>query len=141
VINYQSPIQKLSGSIPDYSQLHVFGCACWPNLTPYNTWKVAFRSHRCVFLAYSNLHKGYKCLDVASGCVYISRDVDFNETIFPFLELNPNAGAQLRYDITLIHPTLIPHSPTETVVENNINNLHNPVENHVEFNDEEGISS
>jgi hypothetical protein len=29
--------------------LCVFGCACWPNLRPYNTRKLAFQSKRCAF--------------------------------------------------------------------------------------------
>jgi hypothetical protein len=77
VIEYQTPLQKLSGATPDYSTLRVFGCVCWPNLRPYNTRKLAFRSTRCVFMGYSNLHKGYKCLDVGNGRIYISRDVIF----------------------------------------------------------------
>jgi hypothetical protein len=37
-----------------------------------------------VFLDYINLYKGYKCLDISSGRVYISRDVIFDESQFPF---------------------------------------------------------
>jgi hypothetical protein len=48
VIDHQTPIQKLTGASPNYSHLHVFRCACWPNLRPYNTRKPAFRSTRCV---------------------------------------------------------------------------------------------
>jgi hypothetical protein len=52
------------------------------------------------------MHKGFKYLDVASGRVYISCDVVFNETVFPFAKLNPNAGARLRSDILLLHTNL-----------------------------------
>ena len=64
--------------------MRVFDCACWPNLRPYNSHKLQPRSIQCVFLGYSLLHKGYKCLHLPSGHVYISRDVLFNEDIFPF---------------------------------------------------------
>jgi histone deacetylase 1/2 len=30
------------------------------------------------------MHKGYKCLDKSTGRIYISRDVVFDETVFPF---------------------------------------------------------
>ena len=96
VINFSTPLERLFGQKPDYSSLWTFGCAYWPNLRPYNAHKLQFHSKRCVFLGYSNLHKGYKCLDVASGRVYISRDVTFDETVFPFAEMHPNAGACLR---------------------------------------------
>jgi hypothetical protein len=40
-----------------------------------------------VFLGYSPLHKGYKCLHVPSNRTYISRDVIFDELVFPFSNL------------------------------------------------------
>jgi hypothetical protein len=43
---------------------------------------------------------------VANGCVCISRDVIFDENNFPFSELHPNARAQLRAEILLLHPML-----------------------------------
>jgi len=86
VINYETPLERLFQQKPDYSSLRVFGCACWPNLRPYNTHKFQFRSKQCVFLGYSPLHKGFKCLDPSTGRVYISRDVTFDENVF--LSLN-----------------------------------------------------
>jgi hypothetical protein len=84
----------------------VFGCPCWPHIRPYNTCKLEFRSKRCVFLGYSSCHKGYKCLDVATGQVYICRDVVFDENIFPFSKLHSNARAQLCAKILLLPPSL-----------------------------------
>jgi hypothetical protein len=55
------------------------------------------------------MHKGYKCLEVSTGRVYISRDVTFDEEVFPFFELNPNVGARLRSDVAPLHPILFRH--------------------------------
>lgn len=101
VIDNDTPYFRLYGQHPDYTLLRTFGCACWPHLRPYNTRKLAFRSKQCVFLGYSNQHKGFKCLDPKEGRVYISRDVVFDENVFPFASLHPNAGARLRAEILL----------------------------------------
>ncbi|KAG8490820.1 hypothetical protein CXB51_013997 [Gossypium anomalum] len=78
-----SPYEKLFQVSPDYSYLRTFGCMCFPNLRPYNTHKLQFRSTPCTFLGYSPCHKGYCCQDV-NGHVYVSRHVTFNEVVFPF---------------------------------------------------------
>jgi transposase InsO family protein len=88
VIDNTSPLERLFQKSPNYSWLRVFGYACWPNLRPYQTQKLSFRSKQCVFISYSSLHKGYKCLDPDSSRVYISRDVIFDEHVFPFAHLS-----------------------------------------------------
>lgn len=86
VISNIAPITRLLNKNPDYSFLRTFGCACWPSPRKYNHHKLEFWSKLCVFLGYSSLHKGYKCLDQKSGCIYISRDVIFDESLFPFAQ-------------------------------------------------------
>jgi hypothetical protein len=49
------------------------------------------RSIKCVFLGYSSQHKGYRCLDPTISRVYISRHVIFNETIFPYKQLQAHS--------------------------------------------------
>ena len=89
-IDMKTPLERLLNETPDYTFFKVFGCACWPHLQPYNNHKLEFRSKKCVFLGYSSLHKGYKCLHVPSNRVYISRDVIFDENVFPFFNM-PNS--------------------------------------------------
>jgi histone deacetylase 1/2 len=105
-IQNDMPYECLLSDKPDYSFLRIFGCAYWPNIRPYNTKKVQFCSKRCVFLGYSNSHKGLKCLDPSEGRVYISRDIVFDENVFPFSVLHPNAGARLRAEILLLPESL-----------------------------------
>jgi hypothetical protein len=122
VINYSTPTELLLREKPDYKSLRIFGCACWPNLQPYNTRKLAFRSTRCVFLGYSSLHKGFKCLEPSTGRVYISHDVVFDENVFPFSELHPNVGARLRQEILLLPHHLV--NPGDASPESGVTNLH-----------------
>jgi hypothetical protein len=56
------------------------------------------------------LHKGFKCLDVTTGRIYISCDVTFDEEVFPFSKLHLNAGAKLRSEVHLL-PDLFPVQP------------------------------
>jgi len=114
VIQFVTPLERLFGQKPDYSSLRIFGCACWPNLRPYNRHKLQFRSKQCVFLGFSNLHKGFKCLDIPSGRVYVSRDVIFDETIFPFSKLHQNAGARLCSEISLLPNPITNHGGEQT---------------------------
>jgi hypothetical protein len=46
--------------------------------------------------------------DPSEGRVYISYDIVFDEHVFPFSTLHPNVGAQLRSEITLLPPSLLP---------------------------------
>jgi transposase InsO family protein len=84
VFGYETPLERLFKQKSDYKYLRVFGCACWPNIQPYNNHKLQFRSQRYVFLGFNSFHKGFKCFDPKSGCVYISRDVTFDEITFLF---------------------------------------------------------
>jgi hypothetical protein len=95
-----TPFFALHGTQPSYTHLRVFGCACYPNLSSAAPHKLSPRSSLCVFLGYSLDHKGYRCLDLHSNRIIVSRHVVFNETLFPFSEMstspqNPNTLAFL----------------------------------------------
>ena len=55
-------------------------------------------------MGYNLNHKGYKCLD-SNGKLYISRDVIFDETTFPFAQTD-----QSSYSIQVpLHCPILPH--------------------------------
>ena len=86
VLHHSSPFQQLYAKPPDYTFLRPFGCVCFPLLRPYLRHKLDFRSEKCVFIGYSDQHRGYKCL-AKSSKVYLSRHVVFDEFFFPYLHL------------------------------------------------------
>jgi hypothetical protein len=92
LLSYDMPLHVLIGASVDYTSFCVFGCACWPNFRPYNSHKPMLQSTKCVLLGYNNLHKGFKCLDVSKGHIYISRDVIFDESSFLFSSLHSTTG-------------------------------------------------
>ena len=85
ILKQKCPLELLFKTKTNYSFLKVFGCACYPNTRPFNKHKLQFRSTVCTFMGYNLNHKGYKCLD-SNGKLYISRDVIFDETTFPFAQ-------------------------------------------------------
>jgi len=86
------PFTLLYGSPPDYSHLRVLGCLCYPNMTATARHKLAPRSTACVFLGYPSSHKGYRCLDLSTRRIIISRHVVFDETCFPFSLYSPRSS-------------------------------------------------
>jgi hypothetical protein len=83
-IGKDTPYFKLFGKHPDYSGLKIFGCQCFPYLKTPGLHKFSRKTTSCVFLGYSPLHKGYRCLDPHTHRVYISHHVVFNENDFPY---------------------------------------------------------
>jgi histone deacetylase 1/2 len=84
VLDKQSPFDCLFQGSPDYHFLHTFGCLCFPFLRPYNNHKLDFRSSPCVFFGYNSSHLGYRCFDIESHRMYISRHVRFHKHVFLF---------------------------------------------------------
>nr|GEW32253.1 ribonuclease H-like domain-containing protein [Tanacetum cinerariifolium] len=56
----------------------------------------------CVFLGYPALHRGYRCLDLSTNKIIISRHVIFDEDQFPFGSMTPDQPPS--YDFLLPPP-------------------------------------
>nr|CAN61640.1 hypothetical protein VITISV_021909 [Vitis vinifera] len=96
----KTPYELLFGKQPDYSMLRTFGCLCFPYLRDYSPNKLSPKSTPCVFLGYSTLHKGFRCLDRKTHRVYVSRHVQFYEHTFPY---NGDSVQNLPSNIDYIH--------------------------------------
>nr|GEV26335.1 ribonuclease H-like domain-containing protein [Tanacetum cinerariifolium] len=82
VINNEIPFTRLFGAQPDYSVLRVFGCLCYPHIDTNH--KLRPRTTPSIFLRHAANHFGYRCLDLNTNKIIISRHVTFDETLFSF---------------------------------------------------------
>ncbi|GJR32061.1 ribonuclease H-like domain-containing protein [Tanacetum coccineum] len=76
------PCTKLFNKQPDYSCLCIFSCLCYLHL--YSPHKLAPRATPCIFLGYPAYHRGYRCLDLSTNKIILSRHVTFDEPQFPY---------------------------------------------------------
>jgi hypothetical protein len=105
-VSFSTPYNILFHKTPDFNFFKVLGCLCYPYTRPYAPNKLSPRSHPCVLIGYSNVYKGYKCLNLTTNKIYLSRHVIFDENSFPFkhlsthtslssLPINPSTAAPL----------------------------------------------
>jgi hypothetical protein len=73
----------LFGTTPSYAHLRVFRCTCYSSTSTIAPHKLAPRSCRCVFLRCSSEHKGYRCLNLTTNHLLVSRYIIFDESSFP----------------------------------------------------------
>lgn len=101
------PARVLGGKTPIFILLrnkdpfalipHVFGCLCYVYNHVTSIRKLDSRAIKTIFLKYSSIQKGYKCLDPITDKWYVLRNVTFMESIpyFPkTTSLEENLGQE-----------------------------------------------
>ena len=88
LLHMLSPFEKIFNTRPSYAKLRVFGCLCYPWVKPYNVHKLESRSRACIFIGYSMSQSAYHRLDPDTDRVFVSRHVNFVESVFPYTTLH-----------------------------------------------------
>ncbi|KAL0443916.1 UNVERIFIED_CONTAM: Retrovirus-related Pol polyprotein from transposon TNT 1-94 [Sesamum latifolium] len=87
--SFPCPYELLFAKPPQYNHLKVFGCLCYATNTDPHKIKLYPRASKCVFIGYAPGQKGYKIYDLFTHSCFVSIDVLFYESIFPFSSGNP----------------------------------------------------
>nr|GEW67489.1 hypothetical protein [Tanacetum cinerariifolium] len=87
------------------------------------------RSTPCIFLCYPANHRGYRCLDLASNKIIISRHVRFDEDVFSFE--NVTSSNKPTYDFLLPPIQTTTNVFTTKLFVQQIDELNNPITPHL----------
>ncbi|GKC77175.1 ribonuclease H-like domain-containing protein [Tanacetum coccineum] len=97
---------RLYGKDPNYTLQRIFGCLCYPHI--YLSHKLEPRATPFIFLGYAFSHRRYRCLDLHTNKIIISRHVTFDETVFPYGSTIPKSTSAYTFleDTFDLHPTI-----------------------------------
>lgn len=84
VLAEKTPYEVLYLTSRVYTHLKTFGCLVLASNPNRKKDKFSARGVPCVFLGYPQSQKAYKLLNLTNNVIFVSRDVKFYETSFPF---------------------------------------------------------
>ncbi|KAL0334047.1 UNVERIFIED_CONTAM: Retrovirus-related Pol polyprotein from transposon RE1 [Sesamum angustifolium] len=92
---HQASLPRFFWETSFLDHLRVFGCLCYATNTLPHKDKFEPRASKCVFMGYSQIHKGYRLYNIADKTIFTSRDVQFHESQFPFEQISPTPTSYL----------------------------------------------
>ena len=101
LLKNKTPFEILHGQPPSLSHLRVIGCLAYAHNKNTKGDKFASRSRKCILLGFPSGTKGWKLFDLEQKDVFVSRDVTFQEKIFPYMDNTPTETSDVLPPITL----------------------------------------
>jgi hypothetical protein len=95
-IHGMTPEEKFTSKKPNVSHLKVFGCIAYVHVPNKKRSKLDPKAVKCIFIGYSLEQKGYKCFNLSTWKLQVSRDVVFNEMVswYPPLKITEDGEAR-----------------------------------------------
>ncbi|XP_074306249.1 uncharacterized protein LOC141641488 [Silene latifolia] len=84
ILDWKSPSEVLMGKLPTFDELRIFGCQCFAPIHTQPRDKFGPKGRKCIFIGYPFGQKAYKLYDLETHKIFVSRDVIFQEDVFPF---------------------------------------------------------
>ncbi|CAJ2632157.1 unnamed protein product [Trifolium pratense] len=123
LLKNNTPYNLLYQKPPTFLHLKSFGCLAYASTIQNHRTKFDTRARKSIFLGYRDGTKGYFLYDITSHEFFISRNVIFYETIFPFSKKNTSVTSictpNLDMDSQDLEPITL--SPNETNIPNDTN--------------------
>ncbi|CAN1189995.1 Retrovirus-related Pol polyprotein from transposon TNT 1-94 [Linum perenne] len=144
ILSNKTPFEVLYGTKPDYSHLRVFGCLVYASSLDRGRTKFHSRARQGIHIGLAPGIKGFKVYDIHTKHIFVSRDVMFHETIFPFKNTNEPIPETFNEHLHFMHndlfaPGLNVHDSGENNTRTNNNTPPEPSPsnqeetNHVDF--------
>ena len=82
-LNFKIPKEEWQGRRISYSHLKVFGCQAFAHVPKEKRSKLDPKSEPCIFVGYGEDQFGFRLWSLTDKKIIRSRDVIFNEKVFP----------------------------------------------------------
>jgi hypothetical protein len=95
-VHGMTPEEKFTSKKPDVSHFRVFGCITYVHVPNEKRSKLDPKVEKCIFIGYSLEQKGYRCFNLSTRTLQVSRDVVFNEMVswYPPLKIVEDGKAR-----------------------------------------------
>lgn len=118
-------MEVFTGTKPDYTKFHTFVSLCFHKiLTAIEKFEPG--AHMGVFLGFSTGQKVYKILDLETNKIIISREVEFHENVFPFVENGKEQPTEISEHYTENELSMTPQMTPTTIATRNGRQVNKP---------------
>jgi hypothetical protein len=96
IVHGMTPEEKFISKKPNVSHLIMFGCITYVHVLDEKRSKLDPKAKKCIFIRYSLKQKGYRCFNLSTRKLQVSRDVMFDEMVSWYSPLKISEDGEAR---------------------------------------------